>query len=143
MCFSKKQLLDYAKLNQVPYREDHSNHEVKYDRNFLRNNVLNPIYKRFGKAETGITQSMHYIKEDYILLEDLINEKIEKYIEYNDEDIKIHHDKSINPLCYIHYIKAFGFNHDQAETGCQTPNSPGRSWSLRSFKLLKIETPGL
>ena len=31
---AKKQLLDYAKLNQVPYREDQSNHEVKYDRNF-------------------------------------------------------------------------------------------------------------
>ena len=135
MCFNKKQLLDYARVNQVPYREDHSNHEVKYDRNFLRNNVLNPIYKRFGKAETGITQSMQYIKEDYILLEDLINEKIEKYIEYDDEDIKIHHDKSINPLCYIHYIKAFGFNHDQAENWVSNPKQSGKIMVSAEFQI--------
>ena len=132
---AKKQLLDYARINQVPYREDHSNHEVKYDRNFLRNNVLNPIYKRFGKAETGITQSMQYIKEDYILLEDLINEKIEKYIEYNDEDIKIHHDKSINPLCYIHYIKEFGFNHDQAESWVSNPKQSGKIMVAKEFQI--------
>ena len=135
ICFSKKQLLDYAKLNKVPYREDQSNREGKYDRNFLRNNVLSPIYKRFDQAEKGITQSMRYIKEDYILLEDLINEKIEKYIEYDDEDIKIHHDKSINPLCYIHYIKAFGFNHDQAENWVSNPKQSGKIMVSAEFQI--------
>ena len=135
ICFSKKQLLDYAKLNKVPYREDQSNREVKYDRNFLRNNVLSPIYKRFDQAEKGITQSMRYIKEDYILLEELINEKLEKNIKYENKNIKIQHNKSINPLCYIHYLKAFGFNHDQAENWVSNPKQSGKIMEAKEYQI--------
>ena len=135
MCFSKKQLLDYAKLNQVPYREDQSNHEVKFDRNFLRNNVLNPIYKRFDKAESGITQSIRYLKKDYTLLEELINEKLEKQIKHDNKNIKINYDKSINPLCYIHYLKEFGFNHDQAESWVSNPKQSGKIMVAKEFQI--------
>ena len=79
--------------------------------------MLSPIYKRFDQAEKGITQSMQYIKEDYILLEELINEKLEKNIKYENKNIKIQHDKSINPLCYIHYLKAFDLIMIKLKTG--------------------------
>ena len=109
--------MDYAKLNQVPYREDQSNHSVKYDRNFLRNNVLTPIYKRFGKAENR-NNTIHtiYQKRQYPFRR-VSNEKLERHIKYDNKNIKINYDKSINPQCYIYYLKEFGFNHDLLKVG--------------------------
>ena len=97
--------------------------------------MLSPIYKRFDQAEKGITQSMRYIKEDYILLEELINEKLEKNIKYENKNIKIQHDKSINPLCYIHYLKAFGFNHDQAENWVSNPKQSGKIMVAKEYQI--------
>mgnify|MGYP003335776383 CR=1 FL=1 len=68
MCFNKSQLIEYAKFNRVPYREDLSNREDKYSRNFLRNQILHPIYQRFKNAENGLTKSMKFIKNEKSIL---------------------------------------------------------------------------
>ena len=43
----KKQIIEYANQNKVPYREDSSNKELKYDRNFIRNKVLPQLRSNF------------------------------------------------------------------------------------------------
>lgn len=66
---SREDILQYAKLKKIIWREDHSNKENHYQRNKIRNNIIpllsdidyNNIYKMINKTITNI-------QDDYIIL---------------------------------------------------------------------------
>jgi hypothetical protein len=47
MAFSKKQLLDLAKLINLPYMEDESNKNTKFERNYIREVLIPEISKKY------------------------------------------------------------------------------------------------
>ena len=49
MCLTKKQIQRYAMENEIPYITDPTNDETKYERNYLRNEVIPLIEKRHPK----------------------------------------------------------------------------------------------
>lgn len=55
LSFSKEQIIDYVKANQVPYVTDQTNEENTYNRNFLRNQVLPLILSKWPNALNSIT----------------------------------------------------------------------------------------
>ena len=60
MAFSKKQLLDFLKLIDLPFMEDTSNESPVYQRNFLRHQVIAPMALRFPNYLTHYqTQARH------------------------------------------------------------------------------------
>lgn len=46
MCLTKKQIRKYATCFDLPYMEDPTNEQVKYERNFLRNKIITSLGKR-------------------------------------------------------------------------------------------------
>ena len=63
--FSKKELLEYARDNSIPFREDHTNTNTKYLRNKIRKNLI-PYLKRNYRTniETSILQSQDLVFTD-------------------------------------------------------------------------------
>ena len=63
--FSKKELIQYARNNSIPFREDHTNSNTEYLRNKIRKNLI-PYLKRNYRTniETSILQSQHLVSED-------------------------------------------------------------------------------
>lgn len=61
---SKSEILSYAETHQVPYREDSTNNDVTYTRNFIRNNILpqfeviNPQYRKAFDAFIHYTEKV-------------------------------------------------------------------------------------
>jgi tRNA(Ile)-lysidine synthase len=49
LCVTKKQIEKLAVHNQIPFFQDQSNFETKYERNFVRLEVILPLQKRFPK----------------------------------------------------------------------------------------------
>jgi tRNA(Ile)-lysidine synthase TilS/MesJ len=61
---TKDDLRVFAEANGIEFREDSSNRENKYDRNYIRNEVLPTIQKRFPKAKPAILRTIEQIQEE-------------------------------------------------------------------------------
>ncbi len=52
--YSKAQLLEYAKANNIEYREDATNKEIDYTRNFIRNKIIPLICERYPALDKSL-----------------------------------------------------------------------------------------
>jgi tRNA(Ile)-lysidine synthase len=111
--FSRKEIEQYAKENNITWREDQSNKENKYLRNKLRHDIipllkeLNPSFLNSFNKTVGHLQGSNQILKDRI-------EELKKEIQIIDgEDLKfkIQHLKLLNiPKAYLfELLKQYGF----------------------------------
>lgn len=49
MCVTKKQILNFASFHDLPFINDPTNELIKYERNFIRNNVIPAFSERYHK----------------------------------------------------------------------------------------------
>ena len=61
---SKKEILDYASVNNIEYVEDSSNSDNSYSRNYMRNVVMKDILKRWPNAIEAINSFSRTVCED-------------------------------------------------------------------------------
>lgn len=61
---SKKEILEYASMNNIEYVEDNSNSDNTYNRNYMRNVVMKDILKRWPNAIEAINSFSHAVCED-------------------------------------------------------------------------------
>jgi len=78
---SKEEIYHYAEENDIPYREDASNASNKYQRNFLRNEMIPQLEKRFPNAKENILQSANYLSEVAVIYEKQIEQIKKKLVE--------------------------------------------------------------
>ena len=78
--FTKSQLHQYALKNNIPYKNDSSNLTSKYNRNYIRNEIIPVVSKRFKNAENGLSMSVGNLKRDYNLLNELVDKTISPLI---------------------------------------------------------------
>jgi tRNA(Ile)-lysidine synthase len=69
--FSKEDIFNYAKQHQLAWVEDGSNQNTEFDRNFIRQQLMPVINKRWPKALERITLTASYCAEADELLNDL------------------------------------------------------------------------
>ena len=84
----------YAKLNNIKWIEDPSNKNIDFDRNYLRNNIIPSIKKRWPEAQTTITRLSSLAENNQKLLEELAQEDIGKMEKFNALDLAILSNKS-------------------------------------------------
>ena len=66
--FTRGSLEAYAKTHQLQWIDDSSNQDLKFDRNFIRHQVLPLIQQRWPSAVTTLTRSAKHCAEAVILL---------------------------------------------------------------------------
>lgn len=74
--FEKADIIEYAKSHNLTWVEDHTNHEVDYDRNWIRNFVFPALSER----RSGIVKVMNRTAEQFDLLNDFIELQARNYI---------------------------------------------------------------
>ena len=134
--FSKKELEDYAQLNTINFNIDSSNLTSKYDRNFIRNKLLKLISTQFPNYEKGLSNTIKYLNEDYILLNYLVKEKLEKYISEEKNYVKIQYDYTIPSYFWTHYLRKYGFKNHQISKWIESPSQVGKYIESANFQLL-------
>jgi tRNA(Ile)-lysidine synthase len=60
---TKDEIRDYARAQKLDYREDNSNAEVKYKRNFIRHQVIPELKKLNPVLEETLSTSIHFFKQ--------------------------------------------------------------------------------
>lgn len=74
--FSRRQLEQYARQHQLCWIEDDSNHDERFDRNFLRRRVLPLLTQRWPHFPVAVSRSAQLCAEQEQLLDELLAESL-------------------------------------------------------------------
>ncbi|UCS95767.1 tRNA lysidine(34) synthetase TilS [Echinicola marina] len=115
--FRRAELERYAAKEQIAWREDSSNKESDYKRNFLRNEVLPLMKSQDLLVEDKLHQSFDRLKDTGRAFFYLYETWLEKHV--NEEDQVFFMEKSVlenvpgkRSLLY-YWLRNYGFNSDQ------------------------------
>jgi tRNA(Ile)-lysidine synthase len=75
---------EYVRTNNIEYVNDESNTDDRFDRNYLRNNVLPNLIKRSPSTLANIARSISLIAEGYQLNESIALLDFKKFIDQSD-----------------------------------------------------------
>ncbi len=126
--FSKNEIEKYAKENQLNWREDKTNQESTYQRNFLRNEIIPKLSEKFPNAEKNIGTSIAFLSEIHDYIENQIAEEKQNNFKPYKKGIYVPKSMVQNryDFEYLWLFQEYGFNSlDEikkfliAETGSQ------------------------
>ena len=114
---SREQIHQYAIENSIAWREDHTNAEIVYLRNKIRNQLLPVFDELHPEARQGLYKSLEHLASENELYRELLKEKLNQIIEHNDEIQSIPHSAffiqhSAFQLLF-EWLRQYGFNTDQ------------------------------
>jgi tRNA(Ile)-lysidine synthase len=126
---SKQEILEYAQANNIEWREDSSNSLDKYQRNFLRNNVV-PLLRHLNPGlDKTFSETHERLSESWKLFRNGLQTIFKELIEYrNDQTLidRIKLNETGSPsLVLWEMTKGFGFNYDQCRVMVSLSHSPG------------------
>lgn len=89
---TKHDIQEYALSQNLPYREDSSNQEVKYKRNFIRHTIVPELKKLNPTLEDTISTSIHFFQQSAEIVEEFANAKFREICHVKNEQLFIHID---------------------------------------------------
>ena len=141
--FTKEQIVQYAKQHQLSYREDVSNNEDKYLRNYLRLNILPKLKCIQPQFYSVFQNNIHNLNEAHNYIKYHISKELENCIQQNDFTISlnIHQLQQIPNLQFVltEYLRPFGFHHSQITNiilHLSVINRPGKQFESEKYLLL-------
>ncbi len=135
--FTKTQLLMYIQENKIIYETDSSNLTSKYDRNFIRNEVFQKLQNKFPKFEQGLTNSINFLREDYSLLNQLVEEIIQPLLTEKKDHTLINFNNHIPRQAWYHFFKKFGFNYSQINNWLESNSQSGKFIESSTHRISK------
>lgn len=131
----KKEMITYAKQNNIPYLNDSSNLDSKYDRNFIRNNITPLLEKRFPNFLAGMELTLENISSENQLLKSLINEHLAPFLEHKNDVIYITPPEHLELEIWYQFLKPYGFNHSQVCSLVNKEHQTGKKFISSSYEL--------
>ena len=116
---TKNEIQTYAKKNKLNFRNDSSNDEVKYKRNFLRHEIIPGLKKLNPSLESTFENNIRLFKQTAVVLKQFISSKKKEIVTSKKQNLKIDLKKLLKEesaeLLLFEWLHPFGFNAAQAE----------------------------
>jgi len=77
LTISRAEILDYAQTHNLRWIEDESNLDTRFDRNFIRNEIMPLLSQRWPSIVNTIKRSSEHCREGQLLLDELALEDLE------------------------------------------------------------------
>lgn len=110
LSIQKDEVIEFAKENNVPFRDDESNETSKYARNFLRNEWIPQLNELFPGWQKNLLSVPNRAEEFDLLAEELLNQ-----IRVDDKTLDREKFLSINkevwPVLILHFLNDVLPNH--------------------------------
>ncbi|WP_299779817.1 tRNA lysidine(34) synthetase TilS [uncultured Formosa sp.] len=148
--FSRNEIIEYAKSNQIKWREDSSNSSTKYLRNKLRHDVI-PVLKDINPQWLqNFKMTQDHLQDSKILIDDYMTQVYKDVVSFNDDIIKFDVVKLLkypNPKPYLYaLLKSYKFtawddiyNLLEAQSGKQVFSETHRLLKNRDFLILSVK----
>jgi tRNA(Ile)-lysidine synthase len=122
---------EYVTQNEIPYRDDSSNANDKYTRNFIRHHVIPLLQNVNTKAIEHINHAAKILNETQIIMDEFLRGKASMYYSLTNDilTIKLHPLKK-EPYAYTllySILCEYHFNTDTINDMLQTTTS-GKKW---------------
>jgi len=119
LCLNKAEIEKYARQNQLPFRLDGSNLHSDYDRNFIRNKMLDPLYAAIPRSQKGLRATHSFLEEDRQFRDYYLDQERSKHLTQKGEltivkSLNSLSDHATPSLLLFYLIKDLGFNKSQA-----------------------------
>jgi len=136
--FSKDEIYEFAKQNEIEFREDKSNQKTDYLRNRIRHHIVPELEKINPDFLTQFSKSINYINQAKDFINESVDEKIE-VLKINSDKNQIIFDKQKfsqeSELIRYEILKRFGFN-DENEMQKVLTAQTGSSFFNSEFQLI-------
>lgn len=73
LCYSKEQILQYAIVNKIPFRDDSSNKDIKYTRNFIRHEILPKLAEIYPNIKENLIRFAEIASIDNAFIDSVID----------------------------------------------------------------------
>ena len=83
--FTRLQLEDYAQKEKLNWVTDESNEDNRYDRNFLRNEILPELRERWAHFDLAVQRSAQHCFEQQQLINDLLSEAFAEHCQIKNK----------------------------------------------------------
>ena len=139
---AKEQLVQFAKENNLAYREDSSNSSDKYTRNYFRNQLIPGLEKVFPQVKENLLHNASRFREINCIYNNAISQIKKKLITKQGNEIhlpvlKLLHTDALTTVLY-EIIKDFGFTAHQTEEVQKLLNSDsGKYVTSASHRILR------
>jgi len=142
LIFRREEIDTYSKHNKLKFRVDKSNLDDKYDRNFLRLNIVPKLKKLHPNLENTITENTKIFKQEADIINDFLTQKQSELVVkknnlvYIDKQ-KIKNEKHISTI--LHFILyPFGYKASQVEDikiNCMENGLVGKNFKSKTHQL--------
>jgi len=140
--FTKEDILYYAKVNQLTWREDTSNQSIKYQRNKIRLKVIPTLKAINPQLLQNLYKNTTKLKEVEQIYQDGLKYHFKRWIIKKEEEIylpilKIKKTKGYATILY-EFLKNYGFNANQVKQILDSFTSePGKQFFSNEYQLIK------
>lgn len=114
---SRTVLLEYARKHEISWREDLSNQSAKYDRNYLRLEVLPVLERRFPAYRAGFQKVLSHLEESHALQNWATGQWKAKLWKEQEQGVTIEttplQGLPFARLLLVEWLLPFGFHPDQ------------------------------
>lgn len=140
---TKDAIKQYALKNELSYREDSSNQEVKYKRNFIRHQIVPELKKLNPALEETINTSIHFFKQSSEIVSQFADLKFNEICrEENDQlfiDIKSLLNEKQKETLLFEWLYPKSFKNSQIQQLCEVLVSDkhiGKQFSSATYHLV-------
>ncbi|MBW7871064.1 MAG: tRNA lysidine(34) synthetase TilS [Flavobacteriia bacterium] len=113
--YSKKEIVDFAVENNIAWRDDRTNLETVYARNKIRHLIVPVLKEVQPEFLKNFSKTVDYLKNDYLLLKNHIEETKKNLFKPKGNDISISIDElsalNHSEAYLFHLFSEFGFDH--------------------------------
>jgi len=138
---SKHLIEKYIEDQDISYRVDGSNSESKYDRNYIRNDIIQTLKERWPNLTNSIFASACHLSSEHRLLSDLVSNQLSTYITSSEDILRIGPisdlykvSAHVNTLLF-YQLRKNGFNKAQIEDMMRRIDTSGRIWLSDSHQI--------
>lgn len=115
--FAKEEIINFASVHNLQWREDSSNASDKYSRNYFRQNIIPAVKKIYPETDHNIAGNIARLRETEILYHQAIGQHKKQLLETKGKEVHIPvlKLKRIEPLASVIYeiIREFSFTSQQ------------------------------
>ncbi len=142
LIFRREEIDTYSKHNKLKFRVDKSNLDDKYDRNFLRLNIIPKLKKLHPNLENTFTENTKIFKQEAEIINDFLTQKQNELVVkksnlvYIDKQ-KLKNEKHISTI--LHFIlNPLGYKASQVEDikiNCLANGLVGKNFKSKTHQL--------
>jgi len=103
---SRQVIVDYANKYQLAWVEDESNQDLRFDRNFIRHNIMPVFAERWPSMLTTIARSVQHCQEAESLLADLAAQDL-KFCQASKNSLSIKNIQNLSKARFNNLIRYF------------------------------------